>query len=707
MSKQDSHRLDSDTLSYFKRVKEVIQDDSFENDEDKSMFVQNVFEQVLDKTIELCKHQNTSLILEQLIPMMNHNQICAFDAKLKESFKSLATDRAGSHVIQAVIAKITKLLQENNLKEKILTMYMELICQTCQIVQQEITTLIFDTYASHILRQILVLISGLRTTDNNLDKPSQPVKLRHKEANSIDYYLQKELNIAIRKPLNNRLMELTTEITSKCNFNHIITNTMSCSVLEVLLTALAKGNTPSCRDLILKIIGEIDSFNLRHHDSSSSILPCFSHPVVSHLFDKILQVASANTLDHVYSKYLKNSLLTMSLHPIANHSVQNFISHSQFETQIESAMSELSDYFEDIFAVGHCGIIVSMLQTGVRYPKYQKKLWKSLVTAFHVTEDQDYYNKCVLLIITLSTYEVYFNVENTDGDTENKTLTEINHFGALILQSLFKFNSNSDLLKSWFLLKREELLFIACDITGNHIIEAFFESSTISYKKKKKLIDLYKGSYCHLACNKYGSRSLECCWRAAEMTLKEEIAKELVEQGSNLRSNFYGKIIFHKCNLQYFKKKIEMWSSKEQAKDRKRQTLSSILDEVNDNTKQAKRALAKSSNLSDSKKGSNYFGKELSLLGFKPQNLEEADNAEKNTATSSKTTTDCIDEVFGKANMDNKGNIQSKKLKTQVSEEQQGDNSEVKKDMQPILEAITSIKKRKKSKKTTKRKFMS
>lgn len=79
---------------------------------------------------------------------------------------------------------------------------------------------------------------------------------------------------------------------------------------------------------------------------------------------------------------------------------------------MEGAMNELSDYFEDILAVGNCGIIVTMLDAGNRYPKYQKKLWKSLTKAFHIEENHDSYNKCVLLIISLSTYEVYFGVEN-------------------------------------------------------------------------------------------------------------------------------------------------------------------------------------------------------------------------------------------------------------------------------------------------------
>lgn len=127
-----------------------------------------------------------------------------------------------------------------------------------------------------------------------------------------------------------------------------------------------------------------------------------------------------------------------------------------------------------------------------------------------------------------------------------------------------------------------------------------------------------------MACNKYGSRSLESCWRIAEINLKEEIAKELVGKESNLRSNFYGNIIFSKCNLQYFKKKIDTWSSKEEAKDRKRQTLSKILDEVNNNTEKAKRTVAKNNSVTELPNNSSYSN-ELTLLGFKPRTLTTDD----------------------------------------------------------------------------------
>lgn len=267
MGKTDPHRLDEDTINYFKRVKEVIEENSFQDEEDQSTFVENVLEQVLLKPIELCKHQNTSLILERLIPMLDHNQLSTFYTKLNQSFKPLATDRAGSHVLQAIITLIPKILQQDDLNgDKIIDTFVQLICESCQIICREITTLIFDTYACHILRQILIVLGGLRTS-NNSEKLSRSMKLKRKEPNSSNY-LEKQLNVAVRKTFIGKLMELTTEITSKCNFSRIITHTMSCPVLEILLAALDKNNKTSCSDLILKTMDEIDSFNSRHHNDN-------------------------------------------------------------------------------------------------------------------------------------------------------------------------------------------------------------------------------------------------------------------------------------------------------------------------------------------------------------------------------------------------------------------------------------------------------
>lgn len=70
------------------------------------------------------------------------------------------------------------------------------------------------------------------------------------------------------------------------------------------------------------------------------------------------------------------------------------------------------------------GVVVRMAETAVRFSVKQKKILKALLQAFHCQEKDEQLSAVVVLISSLTTYDIFFGTKENgkeDGDESRNT----------------------------------------------------------------------------------------------------------------------------------------------------------------------------------------------------------------------------------------------------------------------------------------------
>ena len=76
--------------------------------------------------------------------------------------------------------------------------------------------------------------------------------------------------------------------------------------------------------------------------------------------------------------------------------------------QLSVIITHLLPHLEDVLFVGHSGVVVKVVEAGLKCPDLQQGILDALLTAFHAEAET---KSCVPLFLTLTAYEVYFNNE--------------------------------------------------------------------------------------------------------------------------------------------------------------------------------------------------------------------------------------------------------------------------------------------------------
>ena len=169
-------RLKEEVISYFKRVEQVLLEDSFEDEDHKEAFVKNVFNEVEKDGMQLGRHPITSRVMEQLIPLFNGSQYKTLSLIMEKDIEMLCCDRFASHVVELFCKEITKYTEQEDV--------MESYNSLCKNIKKQIDVFLRDTYGSHVLSTLLQTLSGVQVpeviTKSRISRESKKVKNKGK-----------------------------------------------------------------------------------------------------------------------------------------------------------------------------------------------------------------------------------------------------------------------------------------------------------------------------------------------------------------------------------------------------------------------------------------------------------------------------------------------------------------------------------------------
>ncbi|KAK4463293.1 hypothetical protein QBC42DRAFT_69276 [Cladorrhinum samala] len=167
---------------YFRRADELLELNDFPSDEERHIFLQNVYKEARGKELKLASSQSCSRLMERLILLSSTKQKKRIYDAFAGHFISLITHRFAGHCCEKLFLQsapvVTRELkgetvdedqdreeeeeeeEEENPPESLKLSMEDLLLLTLDELEEHLSFLLSDRYGSHALRVLLVVLSG-------------------------------------------------------------------------------------------------------------------------------------------------------------------------------------------------------------------------------------------------------------------------------------------------------------------------------------------------------------------------------------------------------------------------------------------------------------------------------------------------------------------------------------------------------------------
>ncbi|KAL9247238.1 hypothetical protein vseg_020690 [Gypsophila vaccaria] len=551
-------QIDPETAKYFSEIANALESTELDLDERTVMCI-NALEETTGKEVELANDTFISHTIQALLEGCGPDHLCGFLRSSAKNFAQIATDPCGSHVAESAFKSLaTHLFDESfyNLIKDTLTLI-------CQALVQKPVDVMCSCHGSHVLRSLLCLCKGVPLDSEFHTSKSSSV-------------LAKRLNLKSDRKRNDTpnvhegfpdLLEFLVSELLKCSRADIATlqvDQYSSLVLQTALKVLVGQD-----QVLLRVIPVILGCNVENAEENGlidmtevdNIRELVKENPFSHLIEVILEVAPDTLYDEIFNKIFKGSLFEVSKHYSANFTVQALISHARNQSQVDAIGEELGPKVKDLLELGKAGVVASLIATSQRLHAYEHKCSKALAAAVSSTNEPP---KCIVPRLLLLESYLYSNDKSNWSWTSGQ---RVHVMGSLILQSLFKYPCEyiQPYVTSIISMENSQVLETAKDSAGARVIEAFMSSSA-SDKQKKKLMSKLKGHFGELAMNPSGSFTVEKCFNAGDVSLREAIVSELGAVQKELSKTRQGPLLLRNLDVDGYLRRPEQWVSRQKAK---------------------------------------------------------------------------------------------------------------------------------------------
>ncbi|XP_072220104.1 nucleolar protein 9 [Leuresthes tenuis] len=569
-------RLDALSVGYFRRVGERL-GEGFEDDEEREMFVENVLMEVKGKASVVATDQTGSITLQRLLLLSSPDQVGGVLAELGgesgSELKAVSCDRCGGHVVESALRQASRWMESSQRDPSSTTEEEEeedssgvleaQVLSLSQVVRDNSSEFIGHVYGSHVVRTLLHVLAGC------IGPPRTEARAGAKERNIAPQLTDFEIPTSFwyeLKSLTETLME---------NINLSVTDAVASAVFQTMLTVSHRKRPKLCKQLLRRTMEYLTSRSAA--PGVSPLLVFLKDQASSRLIETVIQLSPKSLLCDLYKNHLKGHVVNLALHPIANFPIQRLTAALAKYKLFPRFFDELVQGVEAILAAGHMGVIVQLAESCAESGEKQDEMMQCLLCAFHCAEPGSRHDTCLPLFMSLLTYDVYYHSDTAEGAVNTEVpLTSICYHGSRLVQALAKFKERSLLLSSLRTLSPADLLRMASDSAGSHVLQALITTS--SDKGRGKILKRLEGQYVQMACSRVGSRVLEATWNCASVSQRQNIAQELVPSESQLRSDQFARHVWAKFALSHFVLRRAHWQEIQTGESKKRKLFSDILE---------------------------------------------------------------------------------------------------------------------------------
>ncbi|KAJ7963364.1 pumilio-like 23 [Quillaja saponaria] len=551
--------VDAETAKYFSEIANLFESNGADLEE-RSVICGNAIEETRGKEYELATDYIISHTLQSLLEGCDVDYLCDFVQRCAKDFPSISMDSSGSHVVETAIKSLSAHLQNEESHHAI----EEALTTICKVIAANLVDVMCNCYGSHVIRSLLCLCKGVQLDNSQYNvKKSSTVLAERLNFKAMPLKGDAATNLPggfpdLLKFLISEMLKYAKED------NTLIVDQYSSLVLQTA-SKLLVGNDEELLHLIPVLLGcneeNIVEGNYIETTIAREVVKLLKENAFSHLMEVILEVAPEVLYTEMFRKIFRNSLFELSSHHCGNFVIQALISYSKNQEQMELIWEELGPKIKDLLEMRMSGVVAALIASSERLHVQEHKSCQALAAAVCPVGESP--KHIVPRLLFLDSYFSCADKSNWNWVTGVK----MHVMGSLILQSIFRFRSEyiQPYIISITTMEAEHVLEAAKDTGGARVIEAFL-SSGASAKQKRRLVMKLKEHFGELSLHSSGSFTIEKCFTASNLSLREAIVSELLALRSELSRTKQGPYLLRRLDLEGFAVRPDQWRSKQSSK---------------------------------------------------------------------------------------------------------------------------------------------
>ncbi|KAJ2740311.1 Nucleolar protein 9 [Coemansia sp. BCRC 34301] len=588
--------VNPDLQKYLKSCEDMLDEQKLGSTEDRDIFVNNVYSEMKNFELQLTTDHEASRILEKLFWISNDYQIKRYFAITREDTIRLVVHRFSSHTIQTLLL-LSAIALEREMRGEVcdfadiggddseangpqavrtaLPTFEELILGLTKTLTPQWSYLMANEYASHILRVLLLVLTGSPIEDQANPKSSikskRSVKYMEDRNGAPAHHRSLAAKRAVPDSFGSALKELLrtasddmSDLAARGFTSTTVGGTVLQSMLELQAERASIEYPGSLLDkCLMGLVSDKGSSEVNGARRDAFIKMMIEDVAGSHFLQLVMKICSSDLLQKIYDQYFRGNLKALAFHPISNFVVQSLFSNAKSERQLKSMIEGVAPMVGDLLFKNRPGVVRALVDSCVRLESGHLELINALYNglgAKSATERGELINLLAFLI----TYADFVNADYSRLQFKIQ--------GSLIIQAILQFPGDGlePMMDSYFSQDPEKIFSWCKDPSGSRIIEAILKSVHVPASSKRRVLEQYLGRYPELAMDRYGSHIVDACWEVADMQFKEKILRELIKRETQLQDSQFGRFMLRNCRVEQYKRRSSEWRERERGLEKKK-----------------------------------------------------------------------------------------------------------------------------------------
>lgn len=549
--------VDSHELEYFKQAESTLNVNAFESDEEKTNFIFGVLEEARGKELKLVTNQICSKLFERLI-------LDSTDLQLKDIFKAfsghflqLCFHKYSSHCLETLLVRCAALIEKEMLgntvdvEEEMVSMENLFLFMLGEL-KPSIKVMIAHPYGSHVLRLIMLIVSGKNLPSSIMSnsilrsKKSKIARKMIEIGDNSEFGKVYQIPSSFKDELSEILSIIVAKETTKSMREYAIHKVASpviqlCIQLEGLV-----GKERPCWHLVFEKGDEKDP------QEESFVEYLLSDPIGSHFLQAVTENQRVKLVERLFRLYMKERVLKLAKREkSASFVVQTLLTKlkpSDINDMLDELVPSMNELLVNNLEMGQTIISASANRRDYLKPEIVDKL----VAFFTAPQNKDDVFVENLLRLKSSTL----------GNTRDDWPTADERRRSIFLEKLVSYDDRFLEITVNSLLENESDTLQMCKHgVFSHVVESVLCRDRLKLVTRKRILNLLVDNVVDLACNAYGSHIVDKMWDFSHglTVYKDRIASKLVGSKDVIKESVYGKLVWKNWKMELFLRKKYDW----------------------------------------------------------------------------------------------------------------------------------------------------
>ncbi|CUM67823.1 uncharacterized protein PRCAT00005530001 [Priceomyces carsonii] len=571
--------VDSNELDYFKQAEQTLNINTFESDEERETFTRSILEEAKGKELKLVTNQICSKLMERLILLANSAQLKRIFRLFSKHFFELCHHKYSSHVLETLFVRSAALIEkeltgidgdiqvgdEEDDEEADVTME-SLFNAMIDELKPHIKIMITDPYSSHVLRLLILVLSGKElpsTTTSNSVLRSKKSKIARK---MIEIKDNDDFNRSFQTPASfkDQLKDICSISIQGQDTKHIrelAIHKVGSPVLQLLV------QVEGIVDKERKIWFLLFDSNGKEPQEEAFMEYLLSDSVGSHFLESFVKNTGVRLMfiERLYELYMKDRILKLARrHNTGVYIVQALLlklKPREVEFILDQLIPELANLIS-ITEIQNLDLAKAVLDASERRSHYRREdivdqLMKKFAPEYYEDKQSDSSLAENVLMLESSTL----------GNTRDDWPTVEERRRTLFLSKLVDYDSCFlfCLWNSFLNLPSGRFIQMCYHGVFSHAVEESLKFVPSESKEtlilRKRVLNLFQNQIANLSCNSYGSHIVDKLWTftIALPMYKDRFATELLNESHKVKESKYGKLVWKNWSMELFTRKRSDW----------------------------------------------------------------------------------------------------------------------------------------------------